>query len=791
MSNQKESNSEAFVLKEFIGTALSYKYLYIASFLICVAAAFAINKASQKVYSVSSIIGPIEDKRASLLESNNLFSGMGEFNQGRNLENDINSLNSFSLVSSTIKSLNLEIGYFTEKKIILKKSHQIYPGSPISVNIDKSHIQPINLKIYVQILNDRSCRIRSEGDDVTLYNYVDNNTISSHEVLNIDTICNFNETISNPKYKFSISFNRELYTPSKDGSLLYFLFYHQDLLANNYLERLKIAPVSLKSSLIKVSFQGENSALTIDFLNSYLKTYLDDDLSKKNAVAKHTVSFIDSQISMISDSLLKSESKLKDYRSANQVTDLSYQGQQALQEMTRIETEKSNLQVQEHYYNYILEYLEKNKDGAGLAPPSSSNVVDPIMNTLVTEFISLNSERSSIMSNNTGKNLFLGQLDKKIALQRSMILENVRNSLNTLNLSQNELNYRAEKLSKEISKLPRTELNMVSMQRKFNLTDAIYTYMLQKRSEAAITMASNNPDYEILEPARETASVLILPRTKINLFLAVFLAFMFPTGFIILKDFFNEKITRVRDVEGLLDRPILASIFNNTYKTESVVQEYPGSPIAESFRNLRSSLFLRCRPKSLKVIGITSSQPQDGKSFISYNLAASIASVGYKTIILDCDLRRPTLHEKFGDDNITGLSTYMINKSTIEDIIHKTNVSNLYFIPSGPILPNSAELIESGVLDNLITSLKNTYEYIIIDTTPAGLVADAALMMKYANVNLLVCRNNHTRKDVFKDVLVMLAANRIDNFDIVFNDVNLKKSRYGRYNNYYKNIKTV
>ena len=151
---------------------------------------------------------------------------------------------------------------------------------------------------------------------------------------------------------------------SKDEGDTYFILNHQDLLASHYLKKLEVEPVSLKSSLIKVSFHGENLELTIDFLNRYLRIYLDDNLSKKNKIAKNTVNFIDSQISEISDSLLKSESKLKDYRSANQVTDLSYQGQQALQEMTRIEAEKSTLAVQEHYYNYILDYFDKNSDGA-------------------------------------------------------------------------------------------------------------------------------------------------------------------------------------------------------------------------------------------------------------------------------------------------------------------------------------------------------------------------------------------------------------------------------------------
>ncbi len=788
MSKQKESNSEAYLIKEFLLSALAYKYYYIASIVICLILAILIDKISPTIYGASSTIGPIEDKRSSLLGSNSFFNNSESASQARNLENDIASLSSFRLVAATLKELNLEVGYFSEKHKILKKSIQIYSGSPYTITIDKSHIQPIDIRFYIKFIDYKSYRLRASADNVTLYNYIDNNNISSNNVIKIDTICKYDETISNKNFKFSVFVNRdEFLSGLKEENAMYFTFYHQDMLASNYLNKLKVEPVSLKSSLIKVSFQGENRDLTIDFLNKYLQIYLDDDLSKKNKKDLRTVNFINSQISTISDSLVKSESKLKEYRSTNQVTDLSYQGQQALQEMTKIESDKTNLQVQERYYNYILDYFNKNPDGANLVPPSSS-IVDPILNALVTEFISLNSQRSSLLTNNNGKSLFVGQLDNKIKLTRQQIIENVRGSLNTLNINQNELNYREDKLSKEISKLPRTELNMVSMQRKFDLGGALQNYLLQKRYESAITLASNNPDYEILEPARDTSSVVLSPRKNLNLLIAFFLAIMLPTSTIVLKNFFNEKITNVRDVENLLNRPVLSTIYSNTFKTEDVVSKYPGSPIAESFRNLRSSLFLRCKSQSLKIIGITSSQPQDGKSFISFNLAASIASVGYKTIILDCDLRRPTLHTKFRDDNSSGLSTYMIGKSKIDDIIRSTDVKNLYFIPSGPILPNSAELIESGALDDLIGYLKNVYEYIIIDTTPVGLVADAALMMKYATVNLLICRADYTRKDVFKDVITMLTANRIDNFDVIFNDLNLKRSRYGRYNNYYKNI---
>jgi len=786
-NNQNDSQSEAFNVKEFITEALEYKYLYIASFFMCLLIAFLVNKFSPTVYQVNSVIGPVEDKRSSLLGTNDLFGGLGALAESRNLENDINSLNSFSLAATTIKNLNLEIGYFAGKNSLFSKPVQVYLGNPYTVSIDKSHVQPINARFRIDILDDQTYRLTASGDEVAYYNYIDNAVVSDKNIIRIDTICRFNETIASFNYKFSIALNREIYNPKQSKEMdFFFEFYHLDQLTKSYLKRLKVEPVSIRSSLINLLFTGENRRLTIDFLNNFIQAYLDDNLSKKNKIALNTIDFIDSQISEMSDSLSISESKLRDYRSSNQVTDLSYQGQQALEAMREIENERSTLQVQERYYNYVLDYMEKNQDMSSLSPPSAANVVDPIMNSLVLELLTLNSERATILSNNAEKNLFLGQIENKIKLQKQAIIENVKNNLNTLNLTQNELDYRESKLSGEISRLPRTELNMVSMQRKFNLSDQIYTFLLEKKAEAAIARASNYPDYEILEPARDITAAIIAPRSSLNWIIALFMAFMLPTLYIILRNFFNEKITSVRDVERIIGQPVMNLIYKNYYKSESVVNDYPGSSIAESFRNLRSSLFLKFRSESHKVLMVTSSQPQDGKSFVSSNLAASIASVGHKTVLIDADLRRPTLHEKLKIVNSVGLSNYMVKNVSSKEILRKTEIDNLWFIPAGPILPNSSELIESGVLDELIEELKEQFDYVIIDSTPAGLVADASLMVKYASFILLVCRNEYTRKDVFTDVLNLFHTNSISNYDIVFNDLNLKKSRYGRYDNYYK-----
>ncbi len=787
MLKTNDSDASIALLKRFLSRALSIKYFYIICLLLFVSTAFLYNKYSQKVYKVNASIIPSKNDASTLLSSNELFRSIGTLQTDKNIETEINNLKSFALVNATINKMNFEISYLKSKNGFFKQTTELYNDCPYFVTIDKSHQQPIETKFNVVILNDATYRLSASQNKVSLYNYLDNRIVSENVTLYIDTICKFNETIENRFFKFSLTYNKEN-QPSKPepGVLYYFTLDHLDYLAMAYLGKLDIKRVSPMASIITIQFKGQNPQKTISFLNSFINTYLEDNLAKKNKIALSTLNFIDSQISEMSDTLALSETKLRNYRSTNQVMDLSFQGQRLFEQMTQTETDRTNLRVQERYYNYILENFKTNKDISGVVPPSAMNVADPIMNQLITELQSLNSQRAGIVANNnSSKNLFLGQIDNKIKFQKQAIIENVTNNLNTLSLSINELNYRADKISKEISQVPKTELNMVSIQRKFNVNSTVYTYLLQKRSEAAISLASNYPDYEMLEPARDVQSVLVAPKRKLDLAIAIFMALLIPSLYIIGKDLFNDRIMSYYDVEHILNRSIIGVIYSNDRKTESVVTDFPGTPISESFRNLRGSLFLKLKAQQSKVILVTSSLPGDGKSFISFNLAASIASVGYKTVILDCDLRRPSLHKKFGKENSVGLTNYMDNNASLEEICNKTVVENLYFIPAGPIIPNPSEQVESGVLDDLINKLKKEYEYIIIDTTPIGIVADASLLIKYASQILLVSRNNFTNKDILAGVIDNLNSKQIANYDVVFNDLSFKKSPYKNYSNYY------
>jgi len=794
----KNSNSEdIFNIKEFILLVVNRKYYYIISISIAIMLAYTYNQLTQTTYRVSSIIGPVENRRSSLLESNDHFRGLSNTPQVSNLENDINSLRSFNLVSKTVKKLGLETSYYQDGSgflnsrlfKFLNQPQQVYNNNNIyTVHIDKSHAQTINTNFHIDIIDENSFRLFVSEENASSYNYLDNNIINRNIKLELDTILQFNKTIISPYFKFSVNINKDLiHDEMQYPTGTFFRFNHIDRVTRYFMGQLGIEPVSLRSTLINISSQGQNLGLTVDFLNNYLQEYMNENLAKKNNIAINTINFIDSQLSEISDSLVKSESKLRDYRASNQVTDLTYQGQQALAQLSEVESEISTLKVQEKYYTYILDYFNKNQDIAGLALPSTANVLDPIMNSMILELLELNAERSTILSNRAEKSLFLGQIENQIKLQKQTIIENVKNNLNAMELTMNELNYRNRKLSYEISSLPKTELNMVSMQRQFNITDAMYTFLLQKRSEAAIAMASNIPDYEILEPARYITSSIVSPRKTINYVLAAFIGFFIPSLIILLKLYFNQKITSVNELERIIQEPILNMIYTNYHNTENINTEFPHSSIAESFRKLRSNVLKKAKNYSSNALMVTSAQPRDGKSFIAFNLATSIAAVGIKTLIIDCDLRKPTLHKKLKSENVLGITNYMNNETSIEKIINKSDINNLSYINSGPIHPNASELIEAGKLDELLKFVKSHFDFVVIDTSPTGLVSDASALMKYTSHLLLVCRNNNTDKNIFINTLNFLNSSHLKNIDIVYNDLDVKKSNYKGYYNYYNN----
>jgi capsular exopolysaccharide synthesis family protein len=299
----------------------------------------------------------------------------------------------------------------------------------------------------------------------------------------------------------------------------------------------------------------------------------------------------------------------------------------------------------------------------------------------------------------------------------------------------------------------------------------LYTFLLQKRAEAAITTASNVSDAQVLDPARIDTSVKVGPKTTINLLVGLILGLAIPFLLIVVGDYFNDTIKSKEDIEKDSKLPIMAEIAHSSYKTEIPVILHPRSGIAESFRGLRTNLHYLFRQNSdCKVLGVHSMIPGEGKTFTSLNLASIIAMDSKKVLLMGCDLRKPRLHSIFNVDNKSGLSTYLIGQDSLSSIILPTDQENLFFVNSGPVPPNPAELLGNGEFEKFIEEAKQKFDYIVMDNAPVSLVTDGILSGKYADTNLFVLRQDFSNKNQIKFINQLSEKESLNQIGIILND---------------------
>jgi tyrosine-protein kinase Etk/Wzc len=331
--------------------------------------------------------------------------------------------------------------------------------------------------------------------------------------------------------------------------------------------------------------------------------------------------------------------------------------------------------------------------------------------------------------------------------------------------------------------LPSTERQLINIQRDFNINDKIYAFLLQKRAEAGITKASNAPDNQRLDMAMPENAIRIKPNYSINYMMALAIGGILPLILLILIEYFNSRIVDRNVIEQLTSAPLLGSVGHNEKLFELPVFENPKSALAESFRALRANLQYFMKSEKNNVIAVSSTVSGEGKTFCAANLAAILAMASRKTLLVSLDLRKPKVHRIFKLDNSTGISSYLAGITPLEKVIFPTYIQNLFVAVSGPVPPNPAELIESAPMMNFINSLKQQYDYIIIDTPPVAIVTDALLLKEMVDIYVFVVRHGFSDKQVLKLIENLYTKRGITNLALIVNDVLTKG--YFNYNSSY------
>ena len=774
---QQSGDEQSFDIKQMIFKLINKWYLFIIFTAITLIISFFINRYSSDVYQTTGTV-LIKEGRGGY-DATAIMTNMS-FGSLQNMNNEMAILRSYSLRERVIKKMNIEVTFQEKGRII---TTELYQTSPFEVEFDRSIPQAVNLVYEISFLDNGTFSLHGTGEWLTMYDFILGETTANRpEIIDISGEYTQGEWIDNGYNKIRITPNeRHNFETDKNRKLLFWLNSYPSLIKQ--MGKYSVSPINKSASIAAITINGDNKKKIVDFVNALMNEYVNRGLEKKNSISESTIQFIDNELEGIQESLDLAANDLKDFRTQNDLMNLDAQALQVYNTLMSLEKERAEKTVDVKTYKRLQEYIKNQiDDPENLAAPSTMGINDQLLNRLVAELVTLSQTRASQLLTQTEQHPQIVKLDEQIFTTKKTLLETVNNLVANAEMGLEEINKRIKKAEAESSVLPEKQRQLVNYQRNFTFNDDTYKYLMQRRAEAQILKASNTPDNEIIDEARLERTIRIAPRKSTNYLIALIIGLLIPALYIFLKDFFNTSITERKDVEKLTSFPIIGQIPQSDKKDPLVVVNSPKAPISEAFRSIRTNIEYLTQGKQKSTILVTGDMQSIGKTFNSINIASIYALYGKKTILLGFDMRKPKIFQEFGVSNNVGLSSFLSNQEPFEKIIQPSEkIPNLDLITSGPIPPNPAELIASEKCAQLFEELKKTYDYIIIDTPPLGLVTDAFLLMRYSDVNLFIVRQGVTNKNIFGSIIRDL-ENRNISTSIVINGVEAgKRYGYGKY----------
>ena len=744
-------------LKRYLSLFISNWYWFAIALFLSVSIAYGINRYSEEIYTVSSTLLIKDDQMGGGIYGIETFLPGGDlFRNRQNIKNEIGILQSFTLHKRVIDSLpEFHIIYIGVGRRNIAEA-RMYRNSPFVLIPNDTILQP-QTQIFLKIISEHNCRIEL------------------NDGIRFDTTLNFGDRFKSRGFDFRVELrdtNEFRYDPSASNKYRVW-FAPAAVLANQYRHKLGINTIDEDASVLSLSLTGPETEQEADYLNMLMEVYLQQGLDLKKQTAVSTIKFIEDQLEVINESLIQAEDDLMRFRDDNRLIDISREGASIMAKLEKFESERTQIRLQLQYYEYLNDYLSVKGTSHDLISPSAMGVTDPQLVRLVQEVAVLQQQKRQMLMNLQFDTEPLALLEQSLQQARSALAEIVLGGMGTIKSSLDDVNGRIETVEKGIGSLAAVEREFIGIQRKFEINNTVYTYLLEKRAEAGIAKASTVSDNRIIDRAQPFNSSQIRPKRRNNYLIALFLGMFIPTGLILIIDYLNYKIMDRKDIEKGTTVPILGYISHNPGKTELPVFEKPGSTLAESFRSVRTNLRFFTKEINCPVITVSSTISAEGKTFISVNLATIIASLGKKVLLVGLDLRKPRLHEILRLENSAGVSTYLSGENAPEDIILGTIIENLFYAPAGPVPPNPAELIESEKMKHFLDNARNRFDYIIIDTPPVAIVTDALLLAPLVDLYLLVVRQRHTSRNTLNLIDELHKSGTFKSMALVVNDISL------------------
>jgi len=691
----------------------------------------------------------VEDSKG--LESINLL------NSTKTVENEIEVIKSKGLTKQVIQQLHLYASFYEPKKW---KDISAYALSPIKIEVQN----PDSLIEVKRV--DFSCDLSKEI--VTIYgkNY------------------SLNQWVLTPWGTLRFSVNNPGSEPNR---AFYFSLNNPRRVIEDLNKSLEVNAAGKLSSVLILSLKDEVPKRSEDILNAVIKVYDKASVNDKNSLADKTLSFLDDRLEYVSKTLDSIEKKLQHYKANKGAIDISSQGKLFLENVSQNDQKLSEVNMKIAVLKQVEEHISSNESGESVVP-STMGVDDPLLSSLLTKLYDTELQYEKLKRTTGENNPELLSLTGQIHKIKPNILENIHSQQRSLDESKRNLYSTNSSYTSSLQELPQQERDLVEISREQNIKSSIYSFLLQKREEAALSQSSTVSDTRVIDKA-ETSFYPVGIANSFIYTTATLIALAIGILLITIREFFNQTILYRHEIESIISYPIIGEIAMEKSKTPLVIEEGKASYIAEEFRMLRTSLHYLGMHAASKRILITSTIPGEGKSFVALNLAITLALGGKKVILAEFDLVNPTLAIKMGiEGNVKGVADYLGGNAEVEDVIQNVeNNANLFIITAGNLPGNPSELILQERTEELLNYLNNRFDYVFIDTAPVGVLSDGYVLSRYCDATLYVVRHGYTPKKILERLEQNNKINELKNLAIIFNGVKIRgffKNNYGYGYNY-------
>lgn len=753
-------------LQDIINMILDKWYWFVISAAICLGIAVYYIASTPKVYRRQATI-LIKDSRKGGGNDISAFSDLVGMSSRRSVDNELYVLQSRRLMTEVVRRLGLTSQYTVKQGL---RTVDLYRRTPVEASVVDNYTGS-SFMFSVTV----GC------DDMLTLTGFESKGLSKYD-RNYEVRGAFGDTLATPVGKIVIQ-KTHYFSPEDVKREISVIKRTENATVARYRNATESNVANKQSSIIMLTIRDEVPQRAEDILNTLIKVYNDDAVEDKQRISAVTAEFIDERLEIIGSELGAVDRDIETFKRENRLFDVESEASRIMSESSKYKTEGLTIDNQIRIARFVNDYLQQEDTRSSLIPTTSAFSSGAI-NQQIDAYNAAVLHREKLLANSSENNPVIKTIDRDIAAMRNAVLASLDSHIASLEIQLEGVRREERMANMRISAAPSQEKEYLTIARQQRIKEELYLYLLNKREENALTIAITEQNARIVDSAFGS-SAPVYPNKLIVLLIALAAGVIIPFAIIYLKFMLNTAVKGHKDIERYLNVPFLGDIplCDNVPRNSAVVRENSRDSVSEAFRILRTNMsFMKIGKSGSRIIQVTSSNPHSGKTFISTNLAMTLAMSGRKVLLVDLDLRRRTLTKQFGHrSDPDGLSAYMAG--TVDDVdrlIAKSGLhDNLDMIFAGLQPPNPAEMLMSETLDALFETLKARYEYILVDSVPAMAVADAVITNRLADICIYVVREGLLDRRQLPDIENMYRQHKLQNMCIVLNGATMAKRGYG------------